>query len=734
MDRITSKRYRHMSIWTPLALLALLAGCSQGAPGPVDGGGDGDAGWEPPVVYEDLPFIQERATVLGQLADVQAIAIDDEGAPVAVAAGQALRFDGQDWQALDLGLAEVRDLFAREDGALIAVGPDGLSTDGQVTALPAGAQPSFVGPRRAGGSFVAGQDMAGYVEADSYVALDGLSGARAIADADDGAWCAATDQGVLCSGGVAYGTDDGLPSDEVRALAFGPDGTIWAGTDAGLAHRDPASSTWVAMLGVDGLHYHDVLDIEIDAEGVLLVATRKGASTYATDGQRRYYFGRIWLPHDEVRALARSPDGGLVFATAGGVSRVERVEMTLAEKAALFDSITASRHVRMGYTSTECHLREAGDLTSFYSTDDDNDGQWTGMYLASQCFRYAVTQEPEARANADRAADAMLALEAVTGVPGFFARSIVPGDECEAKQAGPGEWHLSGDGVSCFKTNTSSDEYVGHVFGLSLYHDLVADEDGQARVAATFTRIHDRLIADGYKIVDLDGEPTDDGHFDPEWMETDLGAMFGDAGLNSAMILGGLRAVFHMTGEQRFADAFDYLAHERGYADYVSRIEEINTAWHINHDSEEMSFLAMYTLMRYETDPARWQLWRQGLDYLWEVQRPERDPEFNIIFAALARSDLYDLDTTIETLQKLPCDLVLWGLDLQHRDDADPSPLRDRQGRLQNKSVFPYDERQAMRWAENPYAFEMRGDGHAESSGTFWLLPYWMGRYHGFID
>jgi hypothetical protein len=39
-----------------------------------------------------------------------------------------------------------------------------------------------------------------------------------------------------------------------------------------------------------------------------------------------------------------------------------------------------------------------------------------------------------------------------------------------------------------------------------------------------------------------------------------------------------------------------------------------------------------------------------------------------------------------------------------------------------------------MRWAENPYAYVLRGDGHSESSGTFWLLPYWMGRYYGLIE
>ncbi len=147
--------------------------------------------------------------------------------------------------------------------------------------------------------------------------------------------------------------------------------------------------------------------------------------------------------------------------------------MTLAERAGLYDAIAQERHVRLGYTSTQCHLRVAGDLSTAYSTDDDNDGQWTAMYLASQCFRYAVTGEPEARQNARVAAYALMKLEQVTGVDGFFARSIVPGDECEAKQQGSGEWHLGADGQWCWKGDTSSDEFVGHVFGLGGMRDVV---------------------------------------------------------------------------------------------------------------------------------------------------------------------------------------------------------------------------------------------------------------------
>ena len=57
---------------------------------------------------------------------------------------------------------------------------------------------------------------------------------------------------------------------------------------------------------------------------------------------------------------------------------------------------------------------------------------------------------------------------------------------------------------------------------------------------------------------------------------------------------------------------------------------------------------------------------------------------------------------------------------------------------LQTDRMPPPSERGVMRWDKNPWA-AISGDfgdsrGSLESCGVFWLLPYWMGRYHGFFD
>ncbi len=720
----------------------LLLGACSGGSGATDGGDGGDGGWQPAQVYVDVAFTQEIGQVVGELSDVRALALDQNGTPFLATASGVVKLTGDDWTPVTTQVqGEISDLAFDNSGKLAVAGPQGVAIDNQIITLPAGAVVGFVAARTAGGWWLAGDNMAGYFDGTFHSIWDQISlPVAAVCDLADGSWLAATSQGIVSATGVVT-TADGLPSNEVRALSLGPDGTLWAGTDSGMARRDPVSGAWSAFLGADGLHYGDVLDVDFDAAGDMLVSTSMGAGLYRTDGTRRYYFGRNWIPADRVNGMARDAAGTIWLATDGGVSRVLQQQTTLAEKASLFDEITHQRHVRLGYTSTENSLQVYGDTSSYSNHDDDNDGQWTAMYLASQCFRYSVTGEAEARENAHVAAYALMKLEQVTPIKGFFARSIVPADECDAKQQGEGEWHLSDDGQWCWKGDTSSDEFVGHMFGLSLFYDLVADEQEKQDAADTLGAIVGYIVDNGYRLLDIDGEPTTHGHFDPDWMENDLGARFGDAGLDSAMILGGLLAAYHMTGDEKFRASFDYLAHERNYKNYIACIEEINTSFHINHDSEEMSFLAMYTLLRYVDDPELLDLWKVGslelecggLRYLWEVQRPERNPEFNMIYAALSHAEDYDLDDSIETLQKLPRSLILWGLDLFHRWDKDRAPYDDRFGDPQNEFVFPYDERQVMRWAGNPYAYGQRGSGYSESSGTFWLLPYWMGRYLGVI-
>jgi signal transduction histidine kinase/ligand-binding sensor domain-containing protein len=69
----------------------------------------------------------------------------------------------------------------------------------------------------------------------------------------------------------------GLPSNRVRAIAQTTDGTMWFGTDAGLAKYDGRRTQAVAA---EGLPSGRVLAITRDADGVLWIGTENGATRF----------------------------------------------------------------------------------------------------------------------------------------------------------------------------------------------------------------------------------------------------------------------------------------------------------------------------------------------------------------------------------------------------------------------------------------------------------------------
>ena len=60
-------------------------------------------------------------------------------------------------------------------------------------------------------------------------------------------------------------------------------------------------------------------------------------------------------------------------------------------------------------------------------------------------------------------------------------------------------------------------------------------------------------------------------------------------------------------------------------------------------------------------------------------------------------------------------------------------PESGRFGELQSVEVLPYDELPIAKWNSNPYRVVGGGGGYGEDDGTYYLLPYWMARYHGLI-
>src|SRR5437667_3101799 len=233
----------------------------------------------------------------------------------------------------------------------------------------------------------------------------------------------------------------------------------------------------------------------------------------------QYFYGRRWLLDDKVRNIhleESGPSRKVWIHTGKGVSLIEWRPMTLADKAKYFDERIEQRHVRHGLVANS-HLRVLGDLSSNERFSNDNDGLWTAIYLGAQAFRYAVTHEPDARAQARRALQALMRLEEITGVPGLPARSFVSAEEPLPKS---GQWHPTPEGKWHWKGDTSSDELVGHYFAYASYFDLLADDEEKEVIRKVVSRITDYLIKNDYDLIDVTGKPTRWGEYSERFFQT----------------------------------------------------------------------------------------------------------------------------------------------------------------------------------------------------------------------
>ena len=59
---------------------------------------------------------------------------------------------------------------------------------------------------------------------------------------------------------------------------------------------------------------------------------------------------------------------------------------------------------------------------------------------------------------------------------------------------------------------------------------------------------------------------------------------------------------------------------------------------------------------------------------------------------------------------------------------------RGGRGHRNNGKVLPVSERFFHHWNTDPWTLDYGGRGTTLGSGTVFLLPYYMGLYHGYIE
>lgn len=506
--------------------------------------------------------------------------------------------------------------------------------------------------------------------------------------------------------------------------------TFLVGTNHGLTRIDPNSWEPVGDI-LWKLPCADIRSIRTVGDLVWCL-TPKGAFVIHPDSRIDYYASRRWLLDDEVVDLWPGPAGSVLVLSQRGLNIIRFEQTTLAKKAEHFDRLTRQRHIRFGFNSA-FEMSKPGDISTGTLVDQDNDGLWTAMYLAGELFRYAVTKSDDALRNCYESFEAMERLSTITGLPGFPARSF---ERAGYQVADKSRWHTTPDGQWAWKGTTSSDEIVGHFFVYAIIAEIAPDEAWRKRAVALIDAIMDHIVRNNWYLLDLDGQPTQWGRWHPEYVNQ-LPRQVGDRRLNSVEIIAFLQTAYQFTGKELYRQKAYELMDKHGYLDNImipvkelGQVAGIDLTTEWNHSDDELAFLSYWNLYRYAFTPELRERYRQAIRDHWEIERPEKNPLWNFIYAMTGAAD-FDLDESVWTLQQFPLDTISWTVRNSHRKDLDFLPANFRE--QSTKAVLPPDERPMSKYNGNAFQLDGGDGGREEFSGDIYLLPYWMGRYLGVI-
>ena len=171
-----------------------------------------------------------------------------------------------------------------------------------------------------------------------------------------------------------------------------------------------------------------------------------------------------------------------------------------------------------------------------------------------------------------------------------------------------------------------------------------------------------------------------------------------------------------------------------------------------------MAFMGFYNLIKYTKNKELRDMMIFSFYNYWILEFPEMNPFFNFAYAVHGMNSEFSdpwgthalrpwegwLEDSVDTLKAFPLDRINWAHRNSHRLDIEFLPRqtavepteepRRLRGHRVNGKVIPVDERHFNHWNTDPWRLDYGGNGRTLASGAVYLLPYYMGLYHGFIE
>jgi hypothetical protein len=312
----------------------------------------------------------------------------------------------------------------------------------------------------------------------------------------------------------------------------------------------------------------------------------------------------------------------------------------------------------------------------------------------------------------------------------------------------------------CFKRNTSKDEITGHLFVSSLIFRFIEDAELRSMAKEILSSMAEHLIKNDFVLKDYDGMRTKYGSFYALSLDE-------VPGFNALGALSVVRAGLVASQDETIKKVYyDCLLQKSGRRRCINQPIEYDSpedyrkylkdgfgirgdCRSINFDNVNMVFLNAFSYLTMLGDVN--QRYEIKSYFIRDVTKPDGsgryllhqlNPHFNFIFLSLLEErDGFTKDVVEQLVKDALCSLKKFpGTSVKRFIDNREkySPVcQNSSGEGFAADVIPVDERCSTEflWWRDPYKIRVcEGDERFGYNPASYLLPYWMGRYYGFIS
>jgi len=261
-----------------------------------------------------------------------------------------------------------------------------------------------------------------------------------------------------------------------------------------------------------------------------------------------------------------------------------------------------------------------------------------------------------------------------------------------------------------YKTDTSADELVGHMFIFKLINDIIAPEDPEIKaiLVEAVDSLAQHLSDNSYMLCDGTGQPTSWGNFGRTVFCA--GTSVAQSPLHALVLLNIFKTAAYITGYQKWEDEYRMAALDPAYeyAEVVSQYKERMLAaieltvanetipllgsvidklkntnlmeslyrLVINYSDEEMAMLGFYTIFGMETDKELLEIYRSAIDDWWVSIKYSQNPLWYYVYQlAYPNTNITDaygnniVELAAWSLSRHPTNTMMYCASNKNRDD-----------------------------------------------------------------